>query len=553
MRLVMLIIPLCFFAIFPAGARPHLSNLDIRVVLSPNGDARITETRQMRIDSEGTECYIVIGNLSGSEVRDLTVTDETGTEYQNIGKWDIDRSRRQKQNRCGIVSKHDGYELCWGLGDSGDRTYITSYTVTRLVKGYDDADGFNYMFVAQGVSPYPDHVRVTITPADTIGFTNTNSRIWAFRYRGDVNFQDSCIVAESSEPFGRESAMIVMAAFDKGMFQPDDVRQGNFEAVKEHAFEGSDYAEKETSLMDKLMIIFFACVWIFIGLLPVVITVYKLWQIWRARRQINRNLLWYRDIPYQGDLLHANGIINAYKYVHASYSNLLSAEILRLIYQGALKIQNVTDSKGKTAQAITIGELTEEGEERDVRLRKHIYKIFKAAAGDDGVLQPKELEKYMQRKASSLQGFSQLLHRSVSFSEAENERKIGPNDRVSQLFGLRKYLKDFTLANERHVEEVGLWKDYLIYATLFGNAEQVLKDMKKINPEYLQMDQIAQVMDQGVVLAPINNAAYNGSLHVSGWSRGSGSSTIRSSGGGGHASWGGGGGFSGGGFGGGVR
>ena len=81
----MLIIPLCFFAIFPAGARPHLSNLDIRVVLSPNGDARITETRQMRIDSEGTECYIVIGNLSGSEVRDLTVTDETGTEYQNIG------------------------------------------------------------------------------------------------------------------------------------------------------------------------------------------------------------------------------------------------------------------------------------------------------------------------------------------------------------------------------------------------------------------------------------------------------------------------------------
>ena len=132
MRLVMLIIPLCFFAIFPAGARPHLSNLDIRVVLSPNGDARITETRQMRIDSEGTECYIVIGNLSGSEVRDLTVTDETGTEYQNIGKWDIDRSRRQKQNRCGIVSKHDGYELCWGLGDSGDRTYIISYTVTRL-------------------------------------------------------------------------------------------------------------------------------------------------------------------------------------------------------------------------------------------------------------------------------------------------------------------------------------------------------------------------------------------------------------------------------------
>ena len=41
-------------------ARPQLKDLDIRVVLSNNGDARITETRQMEIDSEGTECYIVI-------------------------------------------------------------------------------------------------------------------------------------------------------------------------------------------------------------------------------------------------------------------------------------------------------------------------------------------------------------------------------------------------------------------------------------------------------------------------------------------------------------
>ena len=58
--------------------RPQLRNLDIQVVLAHNGDAYITETRTMDIDSEGTECYIVIGNLNGSEVRDLKVSDETG-------------------------------------------------------------------------------------------------------------------------------------------------------------------------------------------------------------------------------------------------------------------------------------------------------------------------------------------------------------------------------------------------------------------------------------------------------------------------------------------
>ena len=44
-------------------SRPRLNNLDIRVVLSKNGDARITETRKMEIDSEGTECYIGLANI----------------------------------------------------------------------------------------------------------------------------------------------------------------------------------------------------------------------------------------------------------------------------------------------------------------------------------------------------------------------------------------------------------------------------------------------------------------------------------------------------------
>ena len=72
-----------------ASARPQLHDLSIRVVLSKNGDARIIETRQMSIDSEGTECYIPIGNLNGSEVRDLTVTDESEQSFTNIGSWDI--------------------------------------------------------------------------------------------------------------------------------------------------------------------------------------------------------------------------------------------------------------------------------------------------------------------------------------------------------------------------------------------------------------------------------------------------------------------------------
>ncbi len=93
------------------SASPSLNSLDIRVVLSRNGDAHITETRQMDIDWEGTECYIVIGNLDGSELRDFSVTDETGRHYDYQDSWDVDEDRDWKEGKCGINETSNGYEL----------------------------------------------------------------------------------------------------------------------------------------------------------------------------------------------------------------------------------------------------------------------------------------------------------------------------------------------------------------------------------------------------------------------------------------------------------
>ena len=48
-------------------SRPTLHDLNIKVVLSKNGDARITETRLMTIDDMGTECYIGLANMGESQ------------------------------------------------------------------------------------------------------------------------------------------------------------------------------------------------------------------------------------------------------------------------------------------------------------------------------------------------------------------------------------------------------------------------------------------------------------------------------------------------------
>ena len=527
------------------SARPFLHSLDIRVVLSHNGDAHITETRVMDIDSEGTECYIGLGNMGGSEVRDLEVSDENGLEFTNIGSWDVDRSRDWKAGKCGIVYKHNGYELCWGLGDSGSRTYTTRYTITSLVHAYPDADAIRHVFLDQDVSPKPDKARLSIEAEDSTLFTEENCGIWGFRFGGELSFEDGKIIVHNTEPFDYRGALYIMVRFDKGLFEPTIQEDDTFEHKKELAFEGSDYMsdDEEWTWEDTLILLVIALSFFVV---PVIGLVWYFVYVWRARKKVNKDLLWYRDIPLNGNLQQANDMLNAYKYLGTDYNNLLSACILKLIDMGAISIEETLNRKGKTEQNFVIHELKNPGDQ-PLLLRK-IHSMFKTAAGDDTILEPKELRSFMRssKNESITDSFINTLHTKTSISNYKERL-----DDVRQVFGLKKFLKEFSLLDERHVNEVSLWKDYMIYATLFGIADQVIKDMKKINPEYFNMDQVAAQMANDHTLPVIYSTLHSGTSRAV---ANKAAREARASGHGGHSSWGGGGGgFSGGGFGGGVR
>ena len=532
-------------------ARPQLHRLDIRVVLSHNGDARITETRRMSIDAEGTECYIGIGVPEGSEVQDLQVTDETGLAYENVGRWDIDQSRRWKAGKCGIVAKHGGYELCWGLGDSGERTYVTSYTYTNLIHAHPDADAIRHVFLDADVSPKPDEAHVTIEAEDSVALTEENSGVWGFRFGGELGFYGGKIVAYNTEPFGRSGALYVMCRFDKGLFEPAVSDEDTFEHKKEQAFEGSDYVggDDEWTTSDTITLLALA-VGFFI--VPILGGIWYFVYVWRARKKVNKDLLWFRDIPMDGNLQQANDVLNAYKYFNTDYNNLLSACILKLINMGAISIEKRGEGEksGKVKDMFVIHELPDTGDQ-PLLLRK-IHTIFKNAAGDDTVLEPRELKNFMRNShnESITDSFINTLHTKTGISNYKDRL-----DEVRQVFGLKKFLKEFSLLDERHVGEVSLWKDYMIYATLFGIADQVIKDMKKINPEYFNMDQLAAQMANESTLPTIYSTLHSStSRAVANKAARESARQARASGRGGRSSWGGGGGgFSGGGFGGGVR
>ena len=59
----------------------------------------------------------------------------------------------------------------------------------------------------------------------------------------------------------------------------------------------------------------------------------------------------------------------------------------------------------------------------------------------------------------------------------------GGQAEVNMWNGLMNFMKDYSLLNERLVPDIVIWEKYLVYATAFGIADKVLKQLKVVHPE----------------------------------------------------------------------
>ena len=51
-----------------------------------------------------------------------------------------------------------------------------------------------------------------------------------------------------------------------------------------------------------------------------------------------------------------------------------------------------------------------------------------------------------------------------------------------KLEGLKNYIKDYSLLDEKTSDDITVWEDYLIYSVMFGQNKEVVKEiMEKIN------------------------------------------------------------------------
>lgn len=537
----------------PLCAGSDVDSLRINVELRDDGAALVTETWRINVSDDISEWYLVADNMGRMTIEDLRVSDETAYEsyeYINEGEWNVNRSRARKAGRCGLVTKSDGYEICWGVGSSGWHTYTVRYLLTGLVKEHEDLDGFNHMFVARDLGSSPQSIVLTIRKPG-LEFTTENTKVWAFGFHGEIHVEDGVVVARTTEPFTRRSALIAMVGFEKGLFHPALAESRTFDEVRQTAMEGSDYREpdKDGDFWIGLLVGLGVVLSVFVSVKVIVKTV-------KRKRELlgggMRNVAWFRDAPLGGDLKKSSNILLAFSgNTMLERQNLIAAYITRLFYRGAFEI---VPQPGKSKPLMRIRELEVDDStdsRSDAGLESRLYSFIKEAAGEDGILQKNELQRWANRHGEALYDWGVDAWNGVTIWTMK------PED-ARQVFGLRRYLKDFTMIKDRGVVEVKLWNNYLIFASLYGIADQLMKDFRKVCPEYFTLSSAARLLDDDVTTFMIwnminmtsrdfNTAA---STYEASRSNDSGSGW---SGGGGMASWGGGGGFSGGGSGGGGR
>ncbi len=532
-----------------------LRSIDIRAVLNPDGSARITQVYDATV-VDGTEMYIPITNLGEMTVGDLTVR-ENGLAYHNEGRrWDTDRSLSEKAGRCGIIEKRNGVELCWGKTSYGDHVWTIEYTVTGLVQSFTDADGFNFMFVNPGFDAPAQHVKVTLVNG-TGGpqWTYDNTRVWGFGSYGDINvMDDGTIVYESSEPFSYESKVIELVRFEKGLFQPEIERDMSFDELKENALDGSSYGED-----DKAETFFKWLMAILVGgsllasLRAAVLQAlgYKYKKSMYGKTKITE---WFREAPMGGNLFASSYVLdNGWRFAGpASSKNLIGALFLRWILDGKVKAMPDPDKPKRVNLAFTPG-LT-----FDDDVEGALYNMAVEASGGNLLLESGEFEKWSEKHYKQFLAWPDrakargrsILHEKNLLQHGSTTNKDG-QEQACRVVEFKNFLNDFTLSKERGAGEVGLWKDYLVFAQLYGIADKVAEQFQKLYPKEFEELSRSVGMDPTAMQRTIrmNNMTTTSAMNraTSKYQAGS----IRGTGG--HTSFGGGGGFSGGGFGGGGR
>lgn len=248
----------------------------------------------------------------------------------------------------------------------------------------------------------------------------------------------------------------------------------------------------------------------------------------KNKRKMDKNLPNFRDIPCNKDIYKAYFISVAY-YLTKKKTDIFGAILLKWVKEDKISITKINNKD----LAMNLGEST-----FDREIEQKLYDMLKEASKDN-ILESKEFEKWCKKNSNKIiKWFDDLLNEegNVLVNEGYLKQKgkkglfytnVYVDDMFisegKKLYGLKKYLTEFSKIGEKEPIEVKLWDEYLMYAQIFGIAKEVAKQFKKLYPEIIENSNYGFDYDTFMFVNTISNTSmtYASSYSSSGGGGGS--------------------------------
>lgn len=545
----LLIFPISVFA-------DHIYDIKMDIYLNQDGSANITEVWDVKANS-GSEWYKQLYNLGNMKISNYEVAmDGNPMKMKN---WDIDESISEKSGYYGINYVSEGLELCFGKGDMSRHQFTVKYTLSNYIFNVSDAQ-----VLYQTLFPNVTLDSFDVTISSFYEFPD-NIAIWGFGGQYLYYPQNGKIYMTSEQYSLNNDYVVALVKFPLGTFNTTNSYEqwDNFDSILNQAQEGTyeyDYGENNNNNNSKWNILGYIFSMLFTYFIPIAIiaSVIKVAKNsgygYKNNKEINKKEVpMFRDIPCNKDVYYANALVKLNNFGYKE-TNIFGAIILKWIKQNKITFRNET--KGIFNRETSSIDLTLNPTFDDSR-EQELFDIMYKASGD-GILEAKELEKWSRSNYSKFFSvFESMTESEIRTLKTDNhiyprttkeecKKKNVMDDMIyedsTKLYGLKKYLEEFSDMKNKEAFEVKLWDEYLMFAYIFGIADKVAKQFKNLYPEVIE-DMQEHNFDYDTFIF-VNNLSTR-TVHAASSARSAAQSY--SSGGGGFSSGGGGGGSFGGG------
>lgn len=543
----------CFISITHANT---ISKIDMDIYIDNDGNASITEKWDVT-GTDGTEWYKVMNNLGNSKLTEFTVSmDGIPLKYK---EWNVNESLNQKKGYYGINYTNSGEELCFGKYDYNHHIFELKYKLSNFIINTNDSQALYWQLIPSLTNVHFNDFSIVIS--SYYEFPDT-LEVWGYGYKGYAYVENGKIYMSNEGTMNNNYATL-LAKFPLNTYNTNNYSDnyGTFDDILNKAEEGTfkyNYNEH-----DKLNVVPFIFSFILIYALPIVIFIFVLITInkngysYKNNKKINKKEVnMFREIPCNKDIYYANALIKLNNF-NFKKENILGAIFLKWIKEEKIKFVNT--NKGLFNKETSLIDLTLTPS-FELEVERKLFRMMYDAS-KDGYLEAKELEKWCKRHYSSfLDLFDRIFKDEINRLNSEGHIYKRQNKKEAKtknimddviyedsikLYGLKKFLKEFSNIKEKEAIEVNLWDEYLMFAYLFGMADKVAKQFKNLYPEIIeQMERSNFNYDTFVFINHVSTSSISAASHARA------AAESYSSGGGGFSSGGGGGGSFGGGGGG---